>query len=488
MASLFSEDVLRRTLATAEAFDRIAMRMAEMHEATKDESFGQWFVRIGAMGATEDASQARQLEQDTLLAAARRRLQGGLAAGQSSQGDLDKLFSQSWKGPGGVSIDQTAAEATGATKKVGDSGQSAKEKLAEAIQNTQKWMAVLGSAATPAEQLKLKILELNLAVADHAASAEVAARAERALEDAQTTAAIATREGLGLASQEELLTAGLIKLRDDYAKGYIGSAQEMEQAEQRLLRTTQEAFKQEQVANSAFKGLTQMSQGVGLQDVDKLATGMLNNLATTSVAALNAVNTLGSAYNTLGQHINATTTQTNAAKQAFIDFARQSIQSIEQVIFKMVILAPLLQGIGFGGGGGGGWKGTPGGTGGGLGGLFAEGGIMSSMGPLPLRRYAGGGVTDRPQLALFGEGSRPEAFVPLPNGRAIPAIVDLKGAGGGHSIQTTVNFHNNWAPGTTPEEAHKIAATFARSMNDVLEQVVDARIVRHLQSGGMLNL
>ena len=43
---------------------------------------------------------------------------------------------------------------------------------------------------------------------------------------------------------------------------------------------------------------------------------------------------------------------------------------------------------------------------------FAEGGIMTSRG-----RLESGGITHQPRLALFGEGSVPEAFVPVPSGR-----------------------------------------------------------------------
>jgi tape measure domain-containing protein len=50
---------------------------------------------------------------------------------------------------------------------------------------------------------------------------------------------------------------------------------------------------------------------------------------------------------------------------------------------------------------------------------FADGGVMSNAGPMPLRRYAGGGVANSPQMALFGERG-PEAYVPLPDGRSIP--------------------------------------------------------------------
>ncbi|WFP48508.1 hypothetical protein PL263_10325 [Methylomonas sp. EFPC3] len=69
---------------------------------------------------------------------------------------------------------------------------------------------------------------------------------------------------------------------------------------------------------------------------------------------------------------------------------------------------------------------------------FADGGIMTAAGPLPLRTYAGGGVARSPQLALFGEGSMPEAYVPLPDGRSIPVTMAGGGSGG-----VTVNIINN---------------------------------------------
>ncbi len=54
---------------------------------------------------------------------------------------------------------------------------------------------------------------------------------------------------------------------------------------------------------------------------------------------------------------------------------------------------------------------------------FANGGVMTSRGPVPLKKYARGGVANRPQLALYGEGSKPEAYVPLPDGRRIPVAL-----------------------------------------------------------------
>ncbi|WP_375275871.1 phage tail length tape measure family protein [Methylorubrum thiocyanatum] len=74
---------------------------------------------------------------------------------------------------------------------------------------------------------------------------------------------------------------------------------------------------------------------------------------------------------------------------------------------------------------------------GGLGGIFASigsvfgfanGGIMGPNGPLPLRAYSSGGIADSPQLALYGEGRMPEAYVPLPDGRRIPVAMQGGGA------------------------------------------------------------
>lgn len=69
---------------------------------------------------------------------------------------------------------------------------------------------------------------------------------------------------------------------------------------------------------------------------------------------------------------------------------------------------------------------------------FADGGIMGPTGPIPLRAYAGGGVANSPQLALFGEGSGPEAFIPLRGGK-VPVAMD--GASKGHQ-NPGVTVHN----------------------------------------------
>lgn len=63
----------------------------------------------------------------------------------------------------------------------------------------------------------------------------------------------------------------------------------------------------------------------------------------------------------------------------------------------------------------------------------ALGMVMTAEGPMHLSRFASGGIARRPQLAMFGEGRMPEAYVPLPDGRSIP--VTMQGGGGGTRVQ-----------------------------------------------------
>jgi len=70
---------------------------------------------------------------------------------------------------------------------------------------------------------------------------------------------------------------------------------------------------------------------------------------------------------------------------------------------------------------------------------FENGGVMTSRGSLPLRAYSSGGVASSPQLALYGEGRMPEAYVPLPDGRSIPVTVS-GGAGGAVQIVQNINI------------------------------------------------
>ena len=92
---------------------------------------------------------------------------------------------------------------------------------------------------------------------------------------------------------------------------------------------------------------------------------------------------------------------------------------------------------------------------------FANGGIMTGSGPLPLNTYATGGIASSPQFALFGEGRMNEAFVPLPDGRSIP--VTMSGGGSGQVIlQQTIQIDARGADAGVEARIRQAAADGAR--------------------------
>jgi lambda family phage tail tape measure protein len=182
---------------------------------------------------------------------------------------------------------------------------------------------------------------------------------------------------------------------------------------------------------------------------------------------------------------------TTKGKLSFRDLADSIIADIARIAIRQSITGPLaglLSGV-FGGGGGGV---------GGFYGNFAKnnigqvmspsgfvnvtpnalGGVMTSSGPLPLNRYALGGVANSPQLALFGEGRGPEAFVPLPDGRRIP--VAMKGGGGNTSVVVNVNMDSG---------AQNVTSTGqnAEALGKTIAAAVRSTIINEKRPGGLLS-
>lgn len=111
---------------------------------------------------------------------------------------------------------------------------------------------------------------------------------------------------------------------------------------------------------------------------------------------------------------------------------------------------------------------------------FAQGGVMTGAGPLPLRAYSAGGIANSPQLALYGEGSRPEAYVPLPDGRSIP--VTMTGEGG---AKVNIVVNNNAGPDT---RASATATTDATGNTQIMIMVekIEGMMGRRIGQGGGL--
>lgn len=107
--------------------------------------------------------------------------------------------------------------------------------------------------------------------------------------------------------------------------------------------------------------------------------------------------------------------------------------------------------------------------------FFADGGIMTSAGPLPLRKYAGGGIANSPQLALFGEGRMNEAYVPLPDGRSIPVTMN-----GGGSV--TVNVINNSGAAVETKERQ---GPNGREIEILIDKRIDKKMADAKRQGGL---
>jgi hypothetical protein len=190
------------------------------------------------------------------------------------------------------------------------------------------------------------------------------------------------------------------------------------------------------------------------------------------------------------------------------DVLQALLKDIERIALRVAVTDPIAKGLGnlftgalgiFSGGGkdlgssaanamhGGGEGGFFSSIGNFFSGLFADGGIMTPGGPAQLRRYAAGGVADHPQFAMFGEGSTPEAYVPLPDGRSIP--VTMQGgqrAGAGYSVVNNMSVTVNGSGGTR-DQNRDLADQTVRAMERMLDERIDRGISRHLRTGGMLN-
>lgn len=110
----------------------------------------------------------------------------------------------------------------------------------------------------------------------------------------------------------------------------------------------------------------------------------------------------------------------------------------------------------------------------------ANGNIMTKDGPLELKKYARGGIANSPQLSIFGEGSTPEAYVPLPDGRRIP--VNMKGgAGASNNVSVSVNINQS-----TGESDVQSDTLFGQRIGKAIQAAVKQEMIMQLRPGGYL--
>lgn len=108
---------------------------------------------------------------------------------------------------------------------------------------------------------------------------------------------------------------------------------------------------------------------------------------------------------------------------------------------------------------------------------LALGGVMTSAGPKPLRRYSQGGVARGSQFAEYGEGSKPEAYVPLPDGRSIPVSMS-GGAGAGFEM------HIHEAPGFKAQTTKSQGAGGKPRIDVAFKQLFRDAFINDVSEGG----
>ncbi|EDZ1273649.1 phage tail tape measure protein [Cronobacter sakazakii] len=115
----------------------------------------------------------------------------------------------------------------------------------------------------------------------------------------------------------------------------------------------------------------------------------------------------------------------------------------------------------------------------------ANGGIFGKNGAVPLRAYQTGGIATSPQLALFGEGSMNEAYVPLPDGKTIP--VTLSGDVGGDKVMAPVSISINVTKeGGSESSSGDEKGAWTGAAKQIKAIVLDT-IAQEKRSGGSLN-
>ncbi|EPY9809902.1 tape measure protein [Klebsiella pneumoniae] len=119
----------------------------------------------------------------------------------------------------------------------------------------------------------------------------------------------------------------------------------------------------------------------------------------------------------------------------------------------------------------------------------ANGGIFGREGVVPLRAYQKGGIATSPQLAMFGEGSMNEAYVPLPDGRTIPVTLSAESAekSTGNAVSPVSIQINVTKDGRTSESSSGSESNLWNGAARQIKSIVLETIAEEKRSGGSLN-
>ena len=314
-------------------------------------------------------------------------------------------------------------------------------------------------------QSSLALLQVEQKVKDNEIKANNAAKERRQAQGQIYRAIEAQREAMNAVSQQYIEQKESVKeqmqaleiqygLRTQREAEEIAFEQEIKDLREAARFTTLTKDVEELIAK--LRDLREAAKSFGGQ----LSKSFAETVRQSGELAQNLGATLGNAFLGLGDQL-ADFVQTG--KMQFADFARSILNDLSRILIKFAMFQALKAIV-------------PGGSAFGKFLGFANGGIMTSNGAMPLKRYANGGIATSPQLAMFGEGSRPEAYVPLPDGRSIP--VTMKNGGGVGNITVNVDANGTNVQGDQPN---------ANKLGEALGAAVRAELIRQKRPGGLLS-
>jgi hypothetical protein len=324
-----------------------------------------------------------------------------------------------------ITVNKPAEAAPAATfnERFGSSGGPPPVVAAVELEILQRHNALLGEAVTQGEQWRQKKLEIAAAAEKDPTVNGVANRALAAFNLTMRAAALATRERLGVATEDGIVQIRLAQLAQDRVKFSL-SDNEVQKATVIILREAKQAAEALEVRAAYLPGLKQLELDArnARRGLDELAVSSLNNVET---------------------GLTDLVTGTKTAAEAFRSMANSIIQDLVRMSIRRSITGPLA---------------------GMLGGFFGGGPQTTSFGPQLSGVPMNAAGTDNWRGGLTSINERGPEIVDLPQGtRIIPnEIARTMKAGGGDTYSLS-------APITIQGDA---SAKTARMIADAVEGVV----------------
>lgn len=268
--------------------------------------------------------------------------------------------------------------------------------------------------------------------------------------------------------------ASLAELNRQFQEGAISVAQYQKALQGLELQKSQKDFL-DGASTLAQYDATLIKIGDKFRPGSGLRTGLQDFITSAGTISQGIAKVTTQAFDHLSDRL---ATFVEEGKFSFREFTLEILKDLNRMIIRAMVVRPIAEGIlGAFGTGAASTPALSGGSYSSFATFAAKGAVMTGDGPLPLRKYADGGIARSPQMAIFGEGSRPEAYVPLPDGRNIP--VKMEGASGITFVQNiTINSDGSVDSSSTINDA--------KALGDLMKRVTIDTIIQQRRPGGLL--